>query len=230
MGGQAVQLLGDVALLGEQHQLLLQALRVELGLQLGEAVEDLLPLSGEHLRHQGAQRGDFGLDRIQALAEQLGQLGAFAGAAVLQFAEGGVEGFQRRLVERLRVGRIGYQHAGPGQHFQRVERRRLGDQRGHRLGGGDHLGGAFAIDLQRLAGTVFGEAQGAFHLAARQALAQRLAHRAFEVAEGFRQAQVRFQVAVVDRAQFPAQGAVGTGPLDAGEGGHAVHHGKTSQD
>src|SRR5690606_1591862 len=46
-----------------------------------------------------------------------------------------------------------------------------------------------------------------------------------EVAEGVRQAQVRFQVAVVDRAQFPAQGAVGGGRLDAGEGGHAVHHG-----
>ena len=35
--------------------------------------------------------------------------------------------------------------------------------------------------------------------------------------------------AAVDRAQFPAQGALNAGFFDAGEGGHAVHHGGTSQ-
>ncbi|MCY1179604.1 hypothetical protein D9M73_200130 [compost metagenome] len=56
-------------------------------------------------------------------------------------------------------------------------------------------------------------------------MAQRFAHGAFEVAQGFGQAQVRFEIAMVDRAQFPTEGALGTGPLDAGKGGHAVHHG-----
>ncbi|MNE80490.1 hypothetical protein D3C80_1770630 [compost metagenome] len=74
------------------------------------------------------------------------------------------------------------------------------DQAGHGLGGGDQLGGALAIHLQRFAGAVLGEAQGAFDFAARQTIAQRLAHRAFEVTEIFRQAQVWLQVAVVDRA------------------------------
>ncbi|MNQ96656.1 hypothetical protein D3C85_1122720 [compost metagenome] len=129
----------------------------------------------------------------------------------------------------MRVGGVGHQHARPGQHLQRVERGGLLDQRGHRLGGGDHLGGALAVDLQGLAAAFLGQAQGALDLAARQGLAQRFAHAAFEVAEGFRQAQVRLQIAVVDRAQFPAQGAVRAGALDPGKGGHAVYHGRSSR-
>ncbi|MCY1431387.1 hypothetical protein D9M71_473540 [compost metagenome] len=229
MGAEAVQFLGHVAFLRQQHQFLLQALGVQLRFHLGEAVEDLLPLGGEHLRNQRAQGGDFILHGIQTLVEQAGQVGTFAAAAFLQLVQGLGEDFQGGAVEGLRVGGIGHQHAGPGEDFQGVERGRLLDQRGDALGGLDQLAGAVAVYLQGLAGVFFGQAQGAFHLAARQALAQGLAHRAFEVAEGFRQAQVGFEVAVVHRAQFPAQGAVGAGPFDAGEGGHAVHHGISSR-
>ncbi|MNR10392.1 hypothetical protein D3C85_1266400 [compost metagenome] len=129
----------------------------------------------------------------------------------------------------MRIGGIGHQHARPGEHFQGIERGRLLDQRGDALGRLDQLVGAVAIYLQGLAGVFLGQAQGAFHLAAGQALAQGVAHRAFEVAEGFRQAQMGFEVAMVDRAQFPAEGAIGAGPFDAGEGGHAVHHGISSR-
>ncbi len=228
MGGEAVQLLGDIALLRQQDQFLLQALRIEFGLEFGEAVEDLLPLVGQHGRHQFAQVADFHQHRVEPIVEQLRQLQAFARAAGLELLQGLAEGFQGGGVERLRIGRVGHQYAGPGQHGERIERRRLADQGGYSFGGGDQLAGALLVDLQALAGGFLGEAQGAFHLATRQALAQRLAHRAFEVAEGVGQAQVGLQVTVVDRAQLPAQGAVGTGLLDAGEGGHAVHHGSTS--
>jgi hypothetical protein len=37
------------------HHLLLEALRIELGLHVGEAIENLLALGGKHLRHEGAQ-------------------------------------------------------------------------------------------------------------------------------------------------------------------------------
>ena len=228
VGAEAVQLFGHVALLRQQHQLLLQALGVEFGFHLGEAVEDLLPLGGEHLRHQLAQGGDFRRHGVEALVEQFGQLGAFAATAVFQFIQGLVEQLHGFGVLRLRVGAIGHQYAGPGQHFEGIEGRGLLDQAGDALGGADQLGGAFAVQLQGLAGGFFSEAQGAFHLAARQALAQGVAHAAFEVAEGFRQAQLRLQVTVVHRAQFPAQGAVGASPFRTGEGGHAVHHGRTS--
>lgn len=126
---------------------------------------------------------------------------AFARAAGLELLQGLAEGFQGGGVERLRIGRVGHQYAGPGQHGERIERRRLADQGGYAFGGGDQLAGALLVDLQALAGGFLGEAQGAFHLATRQALAQRLAHRAFEVAEGVGQAQVGLQVTVVDRAQ-----------------------------
>ena len=200
-------------------------MRIELGLHFGEAGFDLGALPGEHLRHQFAQGGDFVEDAVEALIEQLGQLGAFAGTAGLEFTQCLVEQLQSGSVQRLRVGRVGHQHAGPGQHFQRVERGRLLDQCGDLFGSGNQLAGAVGVDLQRLAGTFFGEAQGALHLAARQALAQRFAHRAFEVAEGFRQAQVRLEITVVDRAQLPAQCAVSGCLLIAGKGRHAVNHG-----
>ncbi|MNI57398.1 hypothetical protein D3C73_1124560 [compost metagenome] len=125
----------------------------------------------------------------------------------------------------MRVGCIAHQHAWPRQHFQRVQGCRVLDQAGDGFSRRHQLRGAFAIHLQGLAGVFFGKAQGAFQLAPRDGLAQRFAGRAFEVAEGFGQAQVRFQVAAVDRAQFPAQGALGAGFFDAGEGGHAVYHG-----
>ncbi|MNJ61161.1 hypothetical protein D3C77_569350 [compost metagenome] len=86
--------------------------------------------------------------------------------------------------------------------------------------------GALAVDLQGLAGVFFIEAQGAFDLAARQALAQAFTHGAFEVAQGLGQAQVRLQVTMVDRAQLPDQGALAAGALDTSKSGHAVHHGE----
>ncbi|MCY1542035.1 hypothetical protein D9M68_777580 [compost metagenome] len=125
----------------------------------------------------------------------------------------------------MRVGAIGDQYPWPAQDFQRIEWRRLLDQAGDALGGGDQLRGALAVHLQRFAGAVFGEAQGAFDFATREALAQRFAHRSFEVAESIRQAQMRLQVAVIDRAQLPAQGAVDHSLFGAGEGSHAVNHG-----
>ncbi|MCY1175819.1 hypothetical protein D9M73_160740 [compost metagenome] len=228
MGGQAVELFGDIALLRQQDHFLFQTLRVEFRLHFGETVENLLPLVAEHFRNQRAQVGHFIDDRRQALVDDLRQFGAFAGAAGLQFIQRLVECGQCLRIEGLRIGGIGHQHARPGQHGERVERCGLLDQGGHALGGSDQLCGAFTVDLQRLAGVVLDETQGALHLAARQALAQRFAHAAFEIAEGFRQTQVRFQIAVIDRAQLPAQGAIGTGPFHAGECGHAVHHGATS--
>ncbi len=200
-------------------------MRLEFGLHFSAAVENLLPLAGEHLRHQLAQGGHLLEDAVEALIEQLGQLGPFALATVFQLVQGLGEQRQGALVQCLRIGGIGHQYAGPAEHFQWVERRGLFDQAGDVFGGGDQLRGALKVDLQGLAGIVIAKAQGAFDLAARQAVAQRFAHRAFEVAEAFRQAQMRFQVAMVDRAQLPAQGAVGTGLLGAGEGCHAVDHG-----
>ncbi|MNC28452.1 hypothetical protein D3C75_766570 [compost metagenome] len=229
MSAQAIQFFGDVTFLREHDHFLLQALRIHLGLHVGETVEDFLALGGEHLRDQFAQGHHVFFDGAQALVDQPRQLRAFALAAGLQLLEALIEQCQRFGVQGLRVGGVAYQYAGPGKDLQRVQRCRILDQAGDGLGGGDQLRGALLIDLQRLAGVFFGEAQGAFKLAPRYTLAQGFTNSALEVAKGLRQAQVGFQVAAVDRAQFPAQGALDAGFFDAGEGGHAVHHGGTSQ-
>ncbi|MNZ59554.1 hypothetical protein D3C78_775980 [compost metagenome] len=184
----------------QQDHFLFQALRVEFGLHVGETVENLLPLGCQHLRHQGAQGGDFAGHAVEALVDQAGQFGALAVAAVLELLEGFFEQLHRFVVQRLRIAGISDQHAGPGQHLQRVQRCRLLDQAGHGLGGGDQLRGALAVDLQGLAGVLFVEAQGAFDLAPRQPLAQCFTHCTFEVAQRFGQTQVRLQVTMVDRA------------------------------
>ncbi len=224
MGGQPVEFFGDIAFLRQQYHFLFEALRVQFGTHFGAAIEQFLPLQGKHLRHLRAQGGGFLGDGIQALVDQPGQFFAFTLAAVPEFGQRLVKQRQGGIVECLRIGRIADQHARPAQYFQWVERRGLLDQRRHGLGCGDQLTGALAVDLHGAAAAVFGEAQRAFHLAARKPLAQGVAHRAFEIAKGFRQAQVGFEVTMVDRADFPAEGAVVTGLFGAGEGGHAVDH------
>ena len=72
MGVQAVQFFGNVTLLCQQDHFLFEALWVELCLHFAEAVEHLLALGCEHLRHLFAQRGNFFEDAVQALVEQLG--------------------------------------------------------------------------------------------------------------------------------------------------------------
>jgi len=56
--------------------------------------------------------------RAQALADQAGQLGAFALAAGLEFLQTLGEQGEGFGVEGLRVAGVGHQHAGPGQHLQ----------------------------------------------------------------------------------------------------------------
>ena len=146
VGAEAIQLFGDIAFLRQNHQLLLQALRVEFGLHLGAAVENLLALSGEHLWHQFAQGDDLFKNAIQALIEQLGQFAAFALAAVLQFVQGLGEQAQGALIQCLRVGGVSNQYTGPTEHFQWVESGGLLDQAGHAFGGGDQLGGTLQVD------------------------------------------------------------------------------------
>ena len=138
---------------------------------------------GEHLRHEGAQGDDFFSDGGQPFVEKFRQVRAFAAAAVLQFGECLVEQRQGFVVQGLRIVGIGHQNTGPGQHFKRVERRGLLDQAGNRFRGGDQLAGPLAINLQGLACGFFDKAQGAFDLAARQALTQRLANPAFQIPE-----------------------------------------------
>ncbi|MNN49106.1 hypothetical protein D3C81_1636140 [compost metagenome] len=150
----------------QQDHFLLQALRVEFGLHVGEAVENLLALGGEHLWHQGAQSGDFAGHAVQAFVDQAGQFATFAIATALQFIQRLDKQRHGFVVEGLWVVSVGYQYSGPGQHFQRVERGWLLDQAGNGLGSGHQLCGALTVYLQRLAGAFFVEAQGAFDLAA----------------------------------------------------------------
>ena len=147
----------------------------------------------QHLRHQSAQGGDLCGHAVQTLVDQAGQLQAFTLAAGLELGERLVEQRHGLGIERLRVAGVGHQHAGPGQDFERVQRCGLLDQTGDGLGGGDQLRGALTVDLKGLAGVVFAQAQGAFDLAARKALAQAFAHRAFQIAQGLGQAQVRLR-------------------------------------
>ncbi len=162
-----------------------------------------------------------GTHGLQAFVDQPCQLLALALTASLELGERFVEQRQGLGIQRLWVGGIGHQYTGPGQHFEGIEH-----ESGHGFSGGDQLRGALAIDLQRLAAAFFTQAQGTFDLAAREPLAKAFADRAFEIAQGLGQTQMRLQVAVVDRAQLPAQGALAAGALDAGKGGHAVHHGE----
>nr|BFE93001.1 hypothetical protein GCM10020185_35370 [Pseudomonas brassicacearum subsp. brassicacearum] len=160
----------------EHDHFLFQALRVQLGLHVGETVEDFLALGGEHLRDQFAQGADVFFNGGQALVDQPGQLRAFALAAGLEFLEAFIEQCHRLGVQRLWVARIAHQHAGPSQDFQWIQGSRVLDQAGDGFGGGDQLRGALAVHLQGFASAFFSEAQGAFQLAPGQALAQCLAY------------------------------------------------------
>jgi len=66
------------------------------------------------------------------------------------------------------------------------------------------------------------QAQDAVDLATRQPLAQQLACRHFHLAQGLGQAQLRLEIAMVDGADLPREGAPRKGRFAAGERGHAL--------
>jgi len=106
---------------------------------------------------------------------------------------------------------------------QGVGHRRLGQRRAHLAAHRGQRGQALAVDGQGLVAVLGVEAQGAFHLAAGQARAQRLAEGGLEVAQRLGQAEVGLEVALVHRAQLQLQAAPGGLAYLAGEGGHAVN-------
>ena len=94
MGGEAVQLLGDIALLRQQDQFLLQALRIEFGLSSAKRSRIFCRWLASMVGYQFAQVADFHQHRVEPIVEQLRQLLAFARAGRPELLQGLAEGFQ----------------------------------------------------------------------------------------------------------------------------------------
>ncbi len=182
-------------------------------------------MGGQQGRHHFADYGGALADAAQAVLDQLLQLGAFARAVFLQFLEGLIEQLAGLLDQVTLVRFLANHHARPGQQLERVDRAGVLQAGAELLGGADQLVEQWLVKAE-FAGLLLDrvEAQGALDLAAGQLLAQQLAQRAFQFAEGFGQAQGDFQIAVVHRPQFPGQVALIGAEFAAGEGGHAVNH------
>src|SRR5690606_22886141 len=120
------------------------------------------------------------------------------------------------------------EHTGPCQQLQRVDRCGIVQLTADAASGLDELVEQRLVETQVRVGVGDGvEAQGAFHFAAGQLLAQALTQRAFQITEGVGQAQGCTEVGVVDRPELPRQVALIGAEVTAGKGRHAEYHGST---
>jgi hypothetical protein len=76
------------SLLREHDHFLFQALRVQFGLHVGEAVEDFLALGGEHLRHQFTQGHVFFMEVRRSLIRRASSAPSRSRPALSSFSPG----------------------------------------------------------------------------------------------------------------------------------------------
>src|SRR5690606_18296548 len=103
MGVEAVQLLRHIGLLGEQGDLLLEALGVEIELQVRHPLPQFRPLALDDGGHQGANARGLDGYRGESLADEVGELCPFQGADLHQLVDGGDEQLTALLLEGIAV-------------------------------------------------------------------------------------------------------------------------------
>ena len=229
---QAVQLLVHVGLLREQHQLLLQALRVQRPCPVPPGAPHALVLLGQQLGHALARAAvHLFLDGVQALADEarasfspLRGRGCRPGYPGRARTVAGARGLRASVLATAPL-----EDAGPLQQLQAGGRRGIAD-------------GAPSTYLRHGGGQLRPASRGRFHfhspwprrgpasatgtstLPRDRRFCRRLAQRGFEAAQRLRQLEMAVQVAVIDRANLHNQ-AAGAGLVALpGEGGHAVDH------
>ena len=221
---QTIQLFGHVDLLGQQHDLLLDAGRIQLHLGFGQPVGELLALPLDDLRQVDAHLLHFHLNTGQTLLDQRLEVGPFAGAGGEEIFHGLVKTAEQLGGDRVHVLLGGSHDARPAQYVDRIE---LALTRLFHYPAGavdDELGQLF-IDMELAGGGLSGfKTQVALHLAALQLGAETLTQNRLQAAQLLRQANVGFQIALVDRTNFPNGCAPVALEFLAGVGGHAVNH------
>ena len=223
MHAQTVELFGHVDALGQQDDLLLDAGRIQFQLGFGQAVDELLALPVEDLRHEGAHLGDLALDAIQTLLDDALELVAFALTALDEQGQHLVETGQQAGVQLVHVLLGGGHDARPAQHVQRVElalTRAVDDPQS----AVDQLFSQRFVDLQLTGVGLAFEAQIAFDLAAFELLAEAFTQDRLQATQLLGQTQVGFQIALIDGANFPHRRAPVPFEFLAGVTSHAVNH------
>ncbi|MNU93211.1 hypothetical protein D3C71_831480 [compost metagenome] len=221
---QAIQLFGHVDLLGQQHDFLLDAGRIQLHLGLGQAVGELLALPFDDLRQVHPHLLHFHLDAIQTLLDQCLEVGPFAGAGGEEIFHGQIETAEQFGGDRVHVLLGGGHDPRPAQHVHRVELA-LARFFHYPVGAVDDEFGQLFIDMELAGGGLRClEPQVALHLAALQLGTETLTQDRLQAAQLLRQADVGFQIALVDRTNFPNGCAPVALEFLAGVGGHAVNH------
>ncbi len=209
-----------------QRQLLLEALRLELEVEPGEALQQAGAQAGADLGQRGAYLADQGGNAVAAFRQGGSQVFALSPARGIQRLQRLVEHLRGQLGQRLDVALVFAHHPGPAQDLHGAGQGQVTAALAHPVRRFDHARREVEIQRQLAPGVrVPAQAQAGIHLAPFQARADLLAEATFERAQLFRQAQSDFQVTMVYGAQFPGERAPGRVALDAGETRHAADHG-----
>jgi hypothetical protein len=222
---EPVELLGDIEALQHQQDLLLDALLIDLGAELAQALLESLADPACASGRSGACRADHAGQRGAALADQRREPLAFAQRARASSVNVSPNS-ERTVCIRLRIGAVLAQDSRKAQQVDQVDLRAPGmppqfidprQQAGERL----------LIDLQRCAaGRHRALLQRAVDLAAPQFAPQRLAQFRLQRTAAVGQAQRRIQETVIDAANFADECAKGAGELAPGKTRHACDHWK----
>src|SRR3569832_1144058 len=222
---EAVELLFHVETLAQQDHLLLEALRIELGLHLGEARSELFAKSHAHFRQTLAGLRRLGRHGLAPLRDEFLKLGALARARRRQLRERLIEQRERSRRELFDIGRRRLHHARPAQNLERTYGGGMTQQRIH-LGRRRH----HTLRLFRIKGQYHRQqrrrqpTQQANDQAAQHRRRHSLAQRRLDHAQLFGQARRELKITMIHRTQLPHQRPPRRGSLAAREGSHTMNH------
>lgn len=156
--------------------------------------------------------------------QQIGQRAAFPGACLIECIKTLIEQGQRLWFEAIAAVLAPLQYPGKGKNAGDIHRCRVVYQIADSACSGGQLLNQRFIQGQGAVAALQLVAQGELNLAAAEVRATALAQRPFQAAQGIGQAWGHFEIAVVDRFQFPDQGGLSAALFDPGKRGHAVNH------
>ena len=222
---QAVQFLVDVHLLRQKHQLLLQAITVDPGLQLGQPGLQFVANFCLHLRQPLTGLLHLFLYALQTGAQKRLDRLTFTLAGGDQLVQRLVQQLQGLLLHRAGVGLGITHHPGPAQQIDDPRRGRLCGTLLDQPAGVQHRFQPVLVQLQRRGQLGRPAAtQHALQLAAPEACVDPLTHQRLHRPQLVREAHEGLQVAVIHRSQFPGQLGLCRLDTDTGESGHAADH------
>lgn len=224
MGFEAVQLFGNVDTLRHQHQLLLETVILQLHFSIFQLGDQTLALPLENFRHMGANFRHFAAHAFKTLLDKRFQRLAFRFASDDEVIQRAVKGCQNIGGDGVKILFFGGHHARPAQDINRIDFPFI-TLHFYPVGGVNQLFSQLFVENQfALSAGVLFKTQGAFDFTASQAGANALAYHGLQATELLRQAEVRFQIALVYRAQLPCGATPVTLDFTAGIGGHTADH------